>query len=114
MNWLKRTWQQSGTRWIGYLTAAVGILGTLDANTIGFMAKLVGPKLGDKLSLLCLIVAGVGTAMRGHKNVKDIASATVSQASAGEVQASAKVVTDVAKTAVAAEEKAADQSVPKG
>lgn len=111
---IKRNWQENGTKIIGYATTLVGILGVLDAGTVGLVTKAIGPVWGGRFALVCMISAGVATALRGHKNTADIANATVSQASTGEVQAAAKVVTDVAKSAQAADDAAAGASIKPG
>jgi hypothetical protein len=104
---VKRTWQDNGTKILGYIGIVFGALSVLDTATVDLATHALGPKLGPAFKGLCVIAGAVTVAMRGHKNTADIAEAVVSRASTGEVQASAKVVTDVAKTAVAADDKAA-------
>lgn len=61
-------WRDHGTKIIGYVTAGIGVLATLDATTIGLVSKFLGPYWGGKFALGCLILAGLVTARRGHTN----------------------------------------------
>lgn len=103
---IKRTWQDNGTKILGYLGIAFGAISVLDTATVDLIAKVLGPKLGPTIKGLCVIAGAVTVALRGHKNTADIAAQVVSQASTSEVVASAQVVTAVAKVAVAAEDSA--------
>ena len=103
MSKLVTYWQHSGTKLLGYIGIAFGALSILDTATVDVIAKTFGPKWGPIFKSVCIISGAVAVAARGHKNTADIAAATVAQASTGQIAASAQVVTDVAKTAVAAD-----------
>ncbi len=110
---IKRTWQDNGTKILGYVGIAFGALSLLDAATIEATTKVLGPTWGPIFKASCVMAGAIAVTARGHKNTAAIAEEVVSRASAGQVQASAKVVTDVAKTAVAADDAAATPPSPK-
>lgn len=97
------SWQANGTKILGRIMWIVGFLGTADASTVNLLQKLVGDRLAHFVGPVCLLCGGIVTEMRGRKNTDDIAAAVVSKADRDQIAASAQVVTDVAKTAVAAE-----------
>jgi hypothetical protein len=113
MAWLKRHWQEGGTKLLGYLGIAFGALSILDTATVDVIATTFGPKWGPIFKSTCIIAGAVAVAMRGHRNTNDIAQAIVSKASTGEVVASAQTVTAVAQTAVAADDKVPTVDKPK-
>lgn len=112
MSWLKRNWQANGTKILGYIGIGFGALSVLDTATVDLIAKTLGPKLGPIAKGVCVLSGAIAVTARGHKNTADIAEKMVEKASVGEVQASAQVVTAVAKTAVAADDKAASAADP--
>lgn len=112
---VSNSWQQNGTKILGYIGIAFGALTALDAATQNYIIQWLGPNWGPFAKSLFLVAGAVAVALRGHKNTTDIATEIVNQSSIGSVSASAQVVTEVAKTAVAAEDKAADAPAkPKG
>lgn len=115
MDILADLWQRAGTRIIGYTMTALGMLGTLDAFTTQYVAKLLGPKWGGAFTALCMI-AGAFTAKRGHKNTADIARQVAVVATDPKQQAVVEkiqvAVVEAGKISDAA--KAADQSSTPG
>jgi len=65
---LKAQWKANGTKIIGYVTAAVGILAYVDTETINLIGSLFGPTDGPRVVRGLMIFSGLATAYRGHYN----------------------------------------------
>lgn len=101
---LSDIWTNAGTRLIGWFSIIIGLLGTLDAATVGYVEQVLGPKWGKAFGPLCLICAGLITRQRGLRNTADIADKIINRANVGDPVATA-VVTAAASNAVAASDK---------
>jgi hypothetical protein len=106
-------WTNAGTRIIGWVSIVIGVLGTLDAATVGYVEQFLGPKWGKAFGPVCLICAGLMTRQRGARNTADIADHIINRANIGD-PAATTAVSAATSNAVAASDKVLLVNKPSG
>lgn len=100
---LNDIWANAGTKVIGYGSIVIGVLGTLDASTIGIVEAHLPGWLAKDLPFICLACAGLLTRQRGARNTSDIADHIISRANAGDPAASNAVAAATGNAVAAAD-----------
>jgi hypothetical protein len=65
---MKEYWHKHGTKLIGFVSSAIGVVELIDSTTWQVIERLLGPQLGKVVSNGVLILSGVMTAYRGFRN----------------------------------------------